>query len=86
MSVRITPFMTLAETYASLLGGWQGDLVVHTVHGTKKTHLVASEDTLDLTEVGVLVNWRGDSPTGKFIPWSEVTSIDQASEDAESAE
>lgn len=79
MAVRISPFLTLAQQYADLVG-WDGDLIVHTVHGTvaQKTRKVSASDILDITEVGVLISWRGGAPTGSFIPWGEIITIDQA--------
>ncbi len=74
--IQISPALTLATQYSSLIQ-WDGDLVVRTVHGGKK-YLVPASEIVDLTEVGVLISWRGVDPTGVFLPWSEVVSIEQA--------
>ncbi len=76
MTVRITPIMAQAGQYGPLVQ-WKGDLLVHTVHGTKKSYRVVGTDSVDLSEVGVMLSWPGDEPTGMFIPWGEVTSIEQ---------
>jgi hypothetical protein len=79
MTVQITPFLTLAVQYGSLLD-WKGDLAVHTVHVVRgrKSQFVTASDIVDLTEAGVLIAWRGDDPTGVFIPWGEIVCIEQA--------
>jgi hypothetical protein len=78
MGVQITPFLTLAQLYASAVD-WQGDLVVRIVHAPK-SYRVPAGDTVDLTEAGVLIRWRGNEPTGVFLPWAEVIAIEQAAE------
>jgi hypothetical protein len=76
MGVQISPFLTLSQQYSSLMSAWSGDLLVRTVHAPKSYRVLAG-DILDLTEVGVLICWRGDEPTGVFLPWSEIISIEQ---------
>jgi hypothetical protein len=76
LMVRITPIMAQAGQYGPFVQ-WRGDLVVHTVHGTKKSFRVSAEDSVGLSEVGVMISWPDDEPTGKFIPWGEIVSIEQ---------
>jgi hypothetical protein len=76
MTVRIAPLMAMANQYGGMVG-WAGDLVIHTVHGAKKTYRVPAGIDVALSEVGVLVSWPGDEPSGKFIPYGEITAIDQ---------
>jgi hypothetical protein len=73
MAVQVSP------GYAGLMASWSGDLVVRTVHGTaaQKTRQVSARDTMVITELGVLISWSGAAPTGVFIPWDEITSIEQ---------
>jgi hypothetical protein len=80
MTARLVPFETLAQKYGGILG-WHGDLLVHTLHALhgKKTYRVTADDTLELSDVGVLISWPGVEPTGVFLPAGEIVAIEQVS-------
>lgn len=72
----------LADQYRGLVSGWNGWIVIRTIHHHARDLHVPPESDIALTEMGVLVNWPGVNPDGMFLPWTEVISMEQEHEDA----
>lgn len=71
----------MADQYKGMMGGWNGWLVIRTIHHHAKDLHVPPGGDVALTEMGVLVNWPGDRPDGMFLPWTEIISMEQEHED-----
>lgn len=67
--------ISIAHSFAQIVGSWDGALVVELAAGGEYEVPVGSD--LVLSELGVLAAWPGPEPAGHFWPWGAVAGIRQ---------